>query len=228
MTRNFFSGDTKNKAGSWEAATSNIVAASSSIAKDALNSASDDRAELAFNAIYDPLIESWKSQTDTLVKTLFSGEATNIKRLTEIVKDGHLIDGKSEVDGWSPGNHTDNWVREKNIERAFYAAAIPAVWTADSSYPVVVDFGPSCDIDARKYFWSQPQFYNKGWRCHGGHSYILATVRGGPQKACETPVMGQQCPPAVQWTLDIPTSIGVIQEPDNRWGGVTVDDLIVG
>lgn len=86
------------------------------------------------------------------MKKLFSGEQDSIKTLADLVSDGKLIDGKSGIPNWDPGNHTDNWLREKNIERAFYAANRPA--------PVVVDFGPSCEIDARKYFFEGPESYN--------------------------------------------------------------------
>ena len=56
--------------------------------------------------------------------------------------------------------HTDSWNREENIRRAFYAAAIPGAWTANRPYPVVIDFGGSCEIDARDYFNTEPPEYN--------------------------------------------------------------------
>lgn len=230
MARNFFAGDTGGKASAWEAATANIVTASSSIAKDALNSAAEDREEVSFNAIYGELVGKWKSQTDTLVKTLFGGGKDNIKHLTEIFKGGKMIDGKAEVDGWKDSNHTDKWKREKNIARAFYAAAIPAAWTANRPAPVVVDFGPNCEIDARDYFFEEPDKYNSGWRCPDGHSYILAGVRDWQQQCGpnSTPGDNSGCPPTYKWTLDILQGIGEIQEAGNEWGGVTVDDLIIG
>jgi hypothetical protein len=213
-----------------DAATQNIVNAGASIAKDALSKASDGREEISFNAIYDDLIGSWKEQTDSLMKKLFSGERDSIKTLADLVSDGKLIDGKSGIPNWDPGNHTDNWLREKNIERAFYAAAIPAAWTANRPAPVVVDFGPSCEIDARKYFFEDPDSYNSGWRCPDGHSYILAGVRDGPQTQCgpNSPGDGGGCTPVFKWTLDILKGIGELQDDTNKWGGVTVDDLIIG
>ncbi|KAJ0357884.1 hypothetical protein COL154_009725 [Colletotrichum chrysophilum] len=231
MTKVFF--QSPGKANAWEAATSNIVNAGASIAKDALSKASDDRAEVSFNAIYDTIITSWKSQTNQLIKTLFLGEENNIKILTDLISEGKMIKGgqtsrkrAEEYDGY-----TASWKQEKNIERAFYAAAIPAAWTANRPAPVVVDFGNSCEIDARDYFTEEPKQYNVGWRCPNGHSYILAGVRDGPQGSCgpSYPGDGGGCNPTHKWTLDILDGIGQLQDGDlDKWGGVTVDDLIIG
>ncbi|KAH9231439.1 glycoside hydrolase family 18 protein [Colletotrichum gloeosporioides 23] len=231
MTKVFF--QSPGKANAWEAATSNIVNAGASIAKDALSKASDDRAEVSFNAIYDTIITSWKSQTNQLLKTLFLGEDNNIRILTDLISEGKMIKGgqtsrrrAEEYDGY-----TASWKQEKNIERAFYAAAIPAAWTANRPAPVVVDFGNSCEIDARDYFTEEPKQYNVGWRCPNGHSYILAGVRDGPQGSCgpSYPGDGGGCNPTHKWTLDILDGIGQLQDGDlDKWGGVTVDDLIIG
>lgn len=231
MTKVFF--QSPGKANAWEAATSNIVNAGASIAKDALSKASDDRAEVSFNAIYDTIITSWKSQTNQLLKTLFLGEENNIRILTDLISEGKMIKGgqtsrrrAEEYDGY-----TASWKQEKNIERAFYAAAIPAAWTANRPAPVVVDFGNSCEIDARDYFTEEPKQYNVGWRCPNGHSYILAGVRDGPQGSCgpSYPGDGGGCNPTHKWTLDILDGIGQLQDGDlDKWGGVTVDDLIIG
>lgn len=232
MAKNFFGGASGGgKASMWEAATSNIVNAGSSIAKDALSAASDNRAEIAFNDIYEKLIGTWQGQTDELLIKVFDGSEDSIKTLDSLFSDGKMIDGKPDNPNSAPAsNHTDNWLREKSIQRAFYAAAIPAAWTANLPAPVVVDFGPSCEIDARDYFFEHPNIYNSGWRCPDGHSYILAGVRDGPQEVClpATPGDDGGCFPAHKWTLDILKGIGVIQNDTNVWGGVTVDDLIIG
>lgn len=138
-----------------------MVNAGASIAKDELSKASDGREEIPFNAIYDEPIKSWKESTDALMKKLFNGEKDSIKILTDLLSDGKMISGKADP-SWKEINHTENWNREKNIERAFYAAAIPAAWTANRPAPVVVDFGPSYEINARKYFFEWPESYNSG------------------------------------------------------------------
>ncbi|MBE3043101.1 hypothetical protein IMZ48_11125 [Candidatus Bathyarchaeota archaeon] len=205
------------------------MSAGSSIAKDALHDAGVARAERAFNAIYDGLITNWKDQTDELIKRIFDGEDVNIKILTEIFKDGNLIDGKGVGRKNQEGEHTANWEREENIKRAFYAAAIPGAWTANRPHPVVVDFGGSCEIDARDYFNTEPSVYNNSWRCPDGHSYILAGVSSG-QNQCgpSVPGGGGGCMPVDKWTLSVLKGIQELQDDDNQWGGVTVDDLIIG
>ena len=163
------------------------------------------------------------------IKRIFSGRDVEIEILTEIFKDGNLIDGKGVTRKDQNSDHTASWNREKNIERAFYAAAIPGAWTANRPHPVVVDFGGSCEIDARKYFNTVPSVYNRGWRCPGGHSYILAGVRGGQDKCAPSwPGSGGGCIPVKKWTFDVLRGMDLIQDDDNEWGRVTVDDLIIG
>lgn len=93
----------------------------------------------------------------------------------------------------------------------------------------MVDFGPDCQIDARGYFSVKPDQYNMGYRCIGGHSYILAGVRDGPPTKCgfQSPG-GSQCPPVKQWTLDVLKGIEDIDNPLEKWGSITTEDLIVG
>jgi hypothetical protein len=225
--KSYFSG---SKAGEWEAGASNFVSAGSSIAKDALAEAKEGRTEISFNAIYDTLITSWKSQTDKLMKKIFNGEEDNVKKLTDLFSGGKMLYGKGP--GAGPDNeneHTDSWNREASIQRAFYAAAIPAAWAANRPAPIVVDFGASCEIDARKYFNMEPESYKIAWRCIDGHSYILAGVRD-LQKTCgeQTPGNPNQCPPVKKWTFDILNGMGQIKDNKNKWGGVTVDELIRG
>lgn len=227
MTKNYFKNDIA-KADMWETAVTSIIGAGANIAKDALTNAADGRTEIAFNAIMDGLLGSWKEQVDMLLVKIFDGSEESITRLTGLFADGKLTTADDdEEDGET---HTDSWNREKNIERAFYAAAIPAAWTANSPVPVVVDFGSSCEIDARDYFTEHPNIYNLGWRCPNGHSYILAGVRDGPQDLCGENNSGDAgaCVPVHQWTFDILKGIGELQKDDNPWGGVTVDDLIIG
>lgn len=128
---------------------------------------------------------------------IFNGSDENVNTLTSLFSDGKMITGKNNGGkSFEDGrNHTTNWYREEAIERAFYAAAIPAAWGANRPAPVVVEFGPNCKIDARKYFYVKPDQYNMGYRCINGHTYILAGVRDGPPTKCgfQSPG-GSQCP----------------------------------
>lgn len=192
--------------------------------------AKEAREEIAFNDIFDKTVGMWKEQTNMLMKKIFDGSKDSVDRLTALFKDGKMITGEADGNGFRDDrNHTTNWYREKAIERSFYAAAIPVAWAAKRPAPVVVDFGNGCNIDARGYFTEGPDKYNVGFRCIGGHSYILAGVRDGPPQKCgQVFPGGSQCPPVQQWTLDILDGIGEINNPVEKWGHVTVEDLIVG
>lgn len=129
----------------------------------------------------------------------------------------------------SSKEHTQHFQDEKAIARAFYAQAIPAVWTLNAPAPVVVNFGPSCKIDARKYFSEEPSKYNVGWECPDGHSYILSGVRESRKKAtcnqldprCGILNDGKE-------PLSILDGIGELKAASEQWGGVSTNDLIIG
>lgn len=127
-------------------------------------------------------------------------------------------------------NQTAQWVSEKRIERAFYLAAIPAAWRANGMNPVLVDFGPSCEIEASRYYTENWREYNAGWRCPTGRSYHLASVREGPPQVCGVATPFNPCPPVAQWTLDMLHGIKELPDEHEResWGGVTVTMLIEG
>lgn len=167
--------------------------------------------------------------------TIFNGERETVDALGEIFKDGKLVDGKRSPRGSKlkarQDGQTDSWGREKAIERAYYAIAIPAIWASRHPTPVIVDFGQSCQIDARGYFHHGPAAYNQGWRCINGRSYILAGAVDGPAKPCgdSWPGNTDPCPdPGEQKPLTILSGIENIQRRDNEWGEITVDDLIRG
>lgn len=108
---------------------------------------------------------------------MFDGSDEHIKNLDAIMKDGQMLAG-SRSNSEQPGNHTDAFLREGMVERAFYAAAIPQVWKIRKPYPmfpVILDFGPGCsrDIGAGEFFYSK-QDYNSGKICVDDHNYILA------------------------------------------------------
>ncbi|KFY31495.1 hypothetical protein V493_01055 [Pseudogymnoascus sp. VKM F-4281 (FW-2241)] len=237
LTKRYFSGDGgAGQSSGWEAGTTGMIGASAAIGKDALDKAAkEDRSALAFTAIYAALIKTWQNQTDILMKTIFDGSKENIDKLTELFRDGKLIKGKGDTKESNPADdttHTDSWNREKNIQRAFYAAAIPAIWTANGPAPVIVDFGPGCEIDARSYFGEvPPEAYNVGWRWFNQHSYILAGVRDDSQTMCGPNNSGDQggCNSSYQWTFDILHGINKIPDDNtDNFCGITVSDLMIG
>lgn len=154
----------------------------------------------------------------------------SLKALDVLLEDGKMITGKSDADSPPPDeDYSETWRREKAIQRSFYAVAIPGAWSANKPAPVIADFGEGCDPEAMDYFDVPPSTYNHGWACVKGRAYILAGVRDGPQDVCGTPIQdGPDCPATPQWTFDMLPGIKELQEKDNPWGGITVDDLIRG
>ncbi|OBR01962.1 Chitinase [Colletotrichum higginsianum IMI 349063] len=155
-----------------------LIGVGFNVVKEALKSAADNREEIAFEDIYESIVGKWQDQVDKFPYKIFDGSTESINALTAMFKDGKMITGLNDgnPDDDSNDGHTDNWNRGMSPERAFYASAIPAAWTANNQAPVIADFGQTCEIDARGHFPTKPENYNKGWRCTNGHSYILATA----------------------------------------------------
>lgn len=206
-----------------------------SIGKDKLLAAAKSPEKVSFSTIYSKLIDNWKSQIDLLIIAIFKGDDNSLGVLENLFSGGMMIDGKADAETIA-SNHTASWAMQGNLERAFYAAAIPAAWTANGPAPVIVDFGPGCEIDARKYFGTvSPERYNVGWRCINQRSYILAGVRDIRQEVCLPNTPGDQgtCTGSYQWTLNVLPGIDTIPDeiPEGgtaNWAGVTVSDLIMG
>lgn len=215
----------------WAEQIGGVVDVGTGVAQDALQKESDSREGIDFNVIYNNLFGNWKSQTDSLVKTIFNGEDENIKALADLFSSGKLIQGLSTIKA-PYDNHTDHWRLEENIERGFYALAIPAAWSANRPAPVVVDFGLGCEIDARGYFLAGPDSYNVGWKCVNQHSYILAGVRDDQARCGVGDPNAGGCPSTPKYTFDILHGMDDIddRDPNNllNWSGVTVSDIVIG
>ncbi|KAJ0164046.1 Killer toxin subunits alpha/beta [Colletotrichum tanaceti] len=226
----YFSGATGNdRRAAWEAGTITMIGTAFSVAKDALDSASSAREEIALNDIFDRIITNWRAQVNQLVARIFNGSPESIKLLNTLVSDGKMIQGKEDrpADGYN-SNYTTSWEDSKYIERAFFTLAIPALWAANRPTPFILDFGDSCVIDATKYFEERADKYNAGWRCPNGHSYILAGVDDVPQ-GCPHSNPRLCLLPRNRNFFKILKGIDELEEPgQDRWGKVTVDDLIIG
>ncbi|TLD19635.1 hypothetical protein PspLS_09441 [Pyricularia sp. CBS 133598] len=236
LKRAFFAGDASgNKQEAWEQAASGLIGFGFDMGKEAVKEEADKKPrDMDFKELFTATLGSWKAQTDKLMKKIFDGSNESIEVLSNLFSDGKLISGKADGN-WedSEAEHTEGWLREKSVARAFYAMAIPGAWAANKPTPVVLDFGPTCQIDARKYFSpdesrKNPPDYNTGWRCPGGRSYILAGVEDEPIR-CNSPNPRQCALPRPNY-FKILKGIDQLQGGDENknWGDVNVEDLIVG
>lgn len=145
-----------------------------------------------------------------------SGKDDPIEIMTALLKYGKMLphvdyslDDYVSVDEYP--------IQGQEFKRAMYPAAIAFAWTQDNSNPVVVDFGPSCEIDAREFFDVPPSTYNVAWECIDGHSYILAGVRQDQQDRCGGVAQdGAPCPPTAQWTFDMLPNVRLLETPENE------------
>ncbi|OAR05876.1 hypothetical protein LLEC1_06736 [Akanthomyces lecanii] len=213
-----------------EDATKALIGLGWDAAKKQMKSQSDSERTISFNKVYDSIIKKWQEQTDHLAATIFNGEDDSIKVLTRLFEGGKMISGSdTQSVVASSREHTQHFRDERAIERAFYAQAIPAVWTLNAPVPVVVDFGPSCKIDARKYFSEKPSKYNVGWECPNGHSYILSGVREHRDKSqCNELDPRCQVLKDSKEPLSILDGISELKAPSEQWGFVSTNDLIIG
>ncbi|KAH7014604.1 chitinase [Microdochium trichocladiopsis] len=198
--------------------------------------------EVTFSLLYDKLIDAWINQVDQLVVELFDGSSEHIKQLVTIMGKGQMVPGSlSGQAGSTDSNvdHTKAFLEQKAAERAFYAAAIPSVWKMRqpyTQYPAVLDFGPDCsrDIGAGQFFDSSKDNkydYKHGRVCIDDHNYILAGTydRDNDGPNCSPEYWDWCNHPDPSWAplFGLPGLDKIVQKED-RWGGVTVEDLVRG
>lgn len=139
--------------------------------------------EVTFNVLYDRLFKNWIAQIDELTISLFRGSDENLITLSQVLKEGQMIEGSLNGNAnngeWEMINDP-TFGLSAMMQRVFYAATIPSVWKMQkpySQYPVILDFGLDCnrDIGSGDFFHGGENF-NDGWVCINGHNYILAST----------------------------------------------------
>ncbi|KAI6576373.1 hypothetical protein MCOR06_011096 [Pyricularia oryzae] len=190
--------------------------------------------DMNFKEIFETTTAKWKSQFDKLAKTLFDGSPASLSALDKIFREGQMLPGRTPKDRQQP--RLETWEQrqeeEKDLERVFYATAIPAAWKGSGQTPVVLRLGDTCQIDARKYFDDGPESYNRGWRCIDGHSYILAGVRErDPPSASSNPRFYERPTVGQRRKFQVLKGIDELQRNSRNgwaWKKLSVDDFIVG
>ncbi|KAG6002439.1 hypothetical protein E4U43_001120, partial [Claviceps pusilla] len=193
--------------------------------------------EVTFSTLYDSTVKKWGDQVDSLVVTLFSGEDESLLRLGKLIQRGNMVPATSDVSRRDMEHeHTKNFLQSRIAERVFYSAAIPQLWRMRqpwSEYPVVLDFGPTCDRDigSGNYIFAHKVKFNDGYVCHNNHAYILGSTfeRNNTGPNCSSDY-GWNC--GSEWIkagyLWSPPGLKQIQQPNIKFGNVTVEDLVAG
>lgn len=175
---------------------------------------------MSFNAIVDVTIEEWANQTQVVLENVFSGVDKHIRTLTTLIEDGRLTAGKgNNMDGINPGN----WGNDEAAKRAFYAVAIPSVWTETRQAPAVIDAGKCKGENAISDIVSVGEL---SYYCYKDRAYfIVAAPDGSKGSKCVAPevITTERC---TSVPMRSPSGLG--QLDGKKWGTVTAQDLIAG
>ncbi|EXV01258.1 chitinase (glycoside hydrolase family 18) [Metarhizium robertsii] len=211
-------------AGNLKDTTMTLIGQSTTIAKDMLSTGSNDAwtpgKQAEFSHYMGQALSAWADLSERTVKKIFDGSDESIELLTSLLSDGKLIVGK---DSKLPGAG-GNAALKTLIGKAFFAYAIPAIWSVSGMSPFIIDSGFACGTIDPIGGYMKPDAMHKSWACVDDKLYYLATPKGGA-KYCFTPIGGgpQQCKdntfsalPGIEW-LD-----------GSSFGQVTLSNLITG
>jgi hypothetical protein len=157
-------------------------------------------------------IDGWTSALSTGLAQLFDGSDHSIDMLTELIKDGRLLEG---TDFLSAAFDEDDIANR--IERIIFAHLIARTWTVAGLQPFILDTGDKCDLIPGV----------KGSSCFEGNWYRLVygkVVRETCPDGGSPPHTNP--PPCLVWELYIPPGASALNGKD--WGGITIDDIVHG
>ncbi|TQV98247.1 glycosyl hydrolases family 18 [Cordyceps javanica] len=173
----------------------------------------------------------WDNITAVDLGNLFDGSDESINKLTDLMADGKFIDGYSGADGplkrdselavrddsnlGTPSDDEKTSMKDAFL-KSFYGFAIPAIWKASGHHPFIIDTGFDCDHDAGKTLKSA---------CYEGKRYQLADP-DGKSHPCDEHNCGLitcSCPDS-----DFSSLKGADLLTGSDWGGIKVEDIIVG
>jgi hypothetical protein len=174
------------------------------------------------------VISAWGNVTEAALAKLFDGTDPSIDTLTSLIWDGKLIEGAVNSSPASPptteplGSDT---ALQASIARAFFAFAIPAIWSVSGLSPFVIDAGYACGtIDPLGEYLS-PDSMHAAYACYNGNLYYLATPEGKALR-CETGGC-RGCQVSCRKNhFSTPPGLGSLQGA--AFGGISVSDIIVG
>ncbi|KAK4213191.1 hypothetical protein QBC37DRAFT_464275 [Rhypophila decipiens] len=168
--------------------------------------------------------EAWGSSTERAVSRAFSGDDAAIEALTLLISDGKWIDG------WG-GNRTIPDDPDKNnsdgvtwfLTRAFYAYAIPAIWTVSGIHAFVLDSGYPCGTIDPMGQYINTDTQHATWACFQDKLYYLVAPIGKSQDCLETicPSKTSSAPPGLNLLLG--SSLG-----SSPFHDISVQDFIEG
>lgn len=104
------------------------------------------------------------------------------------------------------------------IEKAFFSVLLPHGWALGGTAVFVLDSGYACGtVDPEITFFNTARDGVNAWSCVDDKLYYLAGLSGNAKVCADT------CMPA-----NFKRAPGVDKLDGNHWGGITVEDVIVG
>ena len=163
----------------------------------------------------------WYESTAGLQKQLFNGSDSSINTLTNIIKDGKLLQNAYEP--------IDDVVIQRMMSRALHAILIPVAWSLTPKLGVaVIDAKVPCStinpLDTSDLTHEDAQ---KSWVCHKDNLYYLLGAKGAP-RTCNLLNTGGH---SGQWDCyPNPFSLppGLTDLNGEAWGGLTKEDFVHG
>jgi hypothetical protein len=163
-------------------------------------------------------IAAWGNITEKSLSKLFDGSDDSLNRLTDLISDGKLIEGKGMAPPGPDAPAESASALRASISKAFFGFAIPSIWTVSGTYAFIIDSGYDCGtIDPMGDYMDTDTMHATAGR-YGGKLYYLASPKGDASTCTEGGCFDNKfsAPPGI-YSLD-----------GKDLGGITVGDLITG
>ncbi len=89
-------------------------------------------------------VSAWGNITETSLQWLFNGTDSSISILTSLIANGHLIEGAGIEFPSITGSGVTLAELRASISKAFFAFAIPSLWSVAGTRAFILDSGYNC------------------------------------------------------------------------------------
>jgi hypothetical protein len=190
-------------------------------------------AQHSFTKTLGLALDQWAAANELALQRLFNGEPDSIKTLTTLIKNGHFIAGKKNLQKEIQVSKPMQQELRANIARSFYAFAVPTAWYYSSQAVFVMNSGYRCgQIDPLDKEISKAVMH-KTAACVDGDLYYLLSApgKGLANVQCDGDPFCQgdnvstgQAGSKVLFTA--PPGIDALDGKD--WGKITVQQIVTG
>jgi hypothetical protein len=169
--------------------------------------------QIEFTMLMGDVLHAWVETSDRTLAGMFEGTDEAIDALKDLIKDGHLIEGKGGSGTTGTAADSMQFQLEDDVAAKFFAFAIPAVWAAAQTPAFIVKTGVGCDQDGSDFNLRDDA--NSFSQCVDGEKYHIASTY--------CPVPGDE---GCKSIFTLPPGIDTLQ--GRSWGKLTAGQLVVG